>query len=258
MLAFGAKFANITGMEEAKKLREIAGALTQLEPLNKAKTEAAKKVRRKALTMLFENWPLVAEAQGKYSLHPFLRELWTMLQNTAAEWKNIDLGVCREFDLRFSKRRTGGAEHRSFIDELNRWADELEAGTGQEKDGQGSGRKPKISKEEANVRVRELLRETPTWDWTTRKLAEQIPCSLGWISYLPAWRAYHEKRKELRRAGTIKTVSLSDEFEAVLGTGKKDNVLNQLIAEQEKDQRQDARQAKLYLSQKKKPDRSRW
>jgi hypothetical protein len=29
------------GMEKAKKVREIAGALTQLEPLNKAKTDTA-------------------------------------------------------------------------------------------------------------------------------------------------------------------------------------------------------------------------
>jgi len=115
--------------------------------------------------------------------------------------------------------------------------------------------KMKMSKEEANVRARELLRETPTWDWTARKLAKQIPCSLGWIPYLAAWRAYHERRQELRRAKTIKTVSLSEELEAVLGTGDKDEVLKQLIAEQGREEHQDARQAKLYVSHDKKPRR---
>lgn len=117
--------------------------------------------------------------------------------------------------------------------------------------------KATMTKEEANVRARDLLRETPTWDWTARRLAAQIPCCLGWISGLPAWRGYHEKRKQLRRAGTIKTVSLTDELEAVLGTGDKDEMVNRLIAEQEKEQREDSRQAKLYVSHKKKPDHGR-
>jgi len=121
------------------------------------------------------------------------------------------------------------------------------ASTDENPNGQGSASKTKISKEEANVRARRLLTETPTWDWTARMLAKQIP--------LPAWRAYHERRQELQRKGTIKTVSLTDTMEAVLGKGDKDEVLNQLIAEQEDDDRKDGRQAKLYLSQEKKPKR---
>jgi hypothetical protein len=38
----------------------------------------------------------------------------------------------------------------------------------------GKKGKAKITKNEANVRVRELLRETPTWDWT---LPWRIPIS---------------------------------------------------------------------------------
>jgi hypothetical protein len=123
----------------------------------------------------------------------------------------------------------------------------------QEKDGQSK----KITKDEANVRARQLLRETPNWDWTCRKLAKLIPCSLGWIPKLSAWRAYHEKRLELRRNKTIDTVSISKELEAVLGEGEKDEVLRQLIADQEADEREDARQARLYLSHNKKPERDR-
>lgn len=42
-------------------------------------------------------------------------------------------------------------------------------------------------------------------------------------------------------------------MESVLGTGEKNEVLQQLIAEQEEEQREDAGQAKLYLSHEKKP-----
>lgn len=119
-----------------------------------------------------------------------------------------------------------------------------------------TGETKRITKEEANVCARQLLMKTPSWDWTCRKLEKQIPCCLGWISSLPAWRAYHEKRKELRRNKTIETVSLSDELEAVLGEGEKDEVLKQLIAEEEGEERENARRAKLYLSQQRKPKRS--
>jgi hypothetical protein len=119
----------------------------------------------------------------------------------------------------------------------------------------GTAGKRKMSKEEANVLARQLLCETPTWDWTTRKLAKQIPCSLGWIPRLPVWRLYKERRDQVRKQGTIKTVSLTSEREAVLGTGDRDETLNRLIAEQEQDQREDGRQAKLYVSHEKKPKR---
>ncbi len=46
-------------------------------------------------------------------------------------------------------------------------------------------------------------------------------------------------------------VRLFIQFSATLGTGKKDEVPQQLIAEQEGECREDARQARLYLSQEK-------
>jgi hypothetical protein len=146
----------------------------------------------------------------------------------------------------------------ALLAEASQSPSEKEKG-GQPIEGRGGEkeRKTKITKEEANVRVRELLTKTPSWDWTTRKLAKQINCSPTTVSKTPAYRVYNEKRKELRRAGTIDTVSISKELEAVLGTGEKDEVLKQLIADQEKDQRQDARQPKLYLSQEKRPERGR-
>jgi hypothetical protein len=111
----------------------------------------------------------------------------------------------------------------------------------------------KITREEANIEVRRLLKETPSWDWTVTKLADKIGCSRGLISQCPAWKAYKERRDRVRKEGTINTVSLTSEMEAVLGAGEPDEVLQQLIAEQEEEGREDARHPKLYLSHEKKP-----
>ena len=126
-----------------------------------------------------------------------------------------------------------------------------------QKEKREGGQGERITKDEANVRVRQLLKKTPTWKWSTRKLAKQVHCGHVLISKTPAYIAYNQKREELRCKKTIDTVSLSDELEAVLGEGEKDEVLKQLIAEQEGEQREDARQARLYLSRQKKGKRSR-
>jgi len=110
----------------------------------------------------------------------------------------------------------------------------------------------KIPSGEANVEVRRLLKETPCWDWTVKKLPKQVGCSTGTISNCPAWQAYKDLRDRRRKETTINTVSISTEMESVLGSGEKDEVLQQVIAEQEGDEREDARQAKLYVSHEKK------
>ena len=112
--------------------------------------------------------------------------------------------------------------------------------------------KPKLSCEEANIEVRRVLKENPSWHWKIREMAKKVGCSTGLITKCPAWKAYNERRTQLRKEGTIKTVSLTSELEAVLGTGEKNEALQQLIAEQEEDERTDAKQAKLYLSHEKK------
>lgn len=57
----------------------------------------------------------------------------------------------------------------------------------------------------------------------------------------------------MREKKTINTVSISKELESELGKGEKDEVLQRLIVEQGKEDREDTRQAKLYLSHDKKP-----
>ena len=110
--------------------------------------------------------------------------------------------------------------------------------------------------DEVNIEVRRILRGNPSWEWTVTKLTVEVKKNLGGgsrgaVGSCPAWRAYNERRDELRKKKTINTVSLTEELETVLGTeGEK---LQQLLVEQEKDKLEDARQAKLYLSHEKKP-----
>jgi hypothetical protein len=139
------------------------------------------------------------------------------------------------------------------------YQDALEAVTADLASKQQAGQKPtaasggkKITKEEANVRARELIRENP--NYTIRKLAEKIPCSTGLVSQLPAWKALQEYKKKMFGNRRPKVIPLTKELEACLGS--KDEQIQQLTADQEKDQRQDTRQARLYLSQKK-PDYGR-
>jgi hypothetical protein len=124
--------------------------------------------------------------------------------------------------------------------------------------GQGGGKKRKITLAEANIEVGRLLKETPSWEWTVRKLAAAVKKrlgggSVGTIGECPVWKAYDDRRRELRKNKRIKTVSLTSEMKAVLGVDG--DSLPELIAEQEAEDRDDTRKAKLYLSHEKKPKR---
>jgi hypothetical protein len=124
--------------------------------------------------------------------------------------------------------------------------------------GQGGEKKRKITLPEANIEVRRLLKETPSWEWKVRALTAAVKKRLGGgsqglIASCPAWKAYNEKREQLEKAGTIKTVPFTSEMEAVLGVDG--DSLPELIAEQEAEDRDDTRKAKLYLSHEKKPKR---
>jgi hypothetical protein len=92
-------------------------------------------------------------------------------------------------------------------------------------------KKRRITSDEANIRAREILVENPTI--SSRDLAAQIGCSSGLISKLPAWRAVQEQLAAGARPKRMKTVSLSDTVLAT--TGRKDDPLQKLIAEQEAD-----------------------
>lgn len=104
----------------------------------------------------------------------------------------------------------------------------------------------KITKAEANMKARDILKKDP--EITGRELAQKIGCSNGLISELPAWRAVQEQRKKGRKP---KKRRLTNRMLKVAGTGKKDQVLKELILEQQADEKEDDRQAKLYIDPKK-------
>ena len=94
-------------------------------------------------------------------------------------------------------------------------------------------KRQRISREEANFRAREALKNPKLR--SVRKLAEAIGCSEGLVAQLPAWRAYQE---ELERCGekkvrAPKAVGLTDAVNA--NAGQDDPELERLIAEHQAD-----------------------
>ncbi|MCE5303090.1 MAG: hypothetical protein LLF97_08285 [Planctomycetaceae bacterium] len=97
-----------------------------------------------------------------------------------------------------------------------------------------SSGKAAISKDEANLRAREALKNTKT-TWSERKLAKAIGCSAGLVHKLPAWRAHQEElaMKGKKTAGGPKACGLTDGIMA--SKGQDDPELERLIAEQQAD-----------------------
>lgn len=113
-------------------------------------------------------------------------------------------------------------------------------------------KKSRISREEANVEARKILKKNH--NIKARDLAKKIPCSIGLVSKLPVWKAVQEQRKqELKKGRKAKKVRLTKKMLKIAGTGKKDETLNRLIVQQQADIQEDDRQAKLFLSEQKKP-----
>lgn len=76
-------------------------------------------------------------------------------------------------------------------------------------------RKPRITKDEANVRAREALKgRVPKGKrrWSQRTLAKAIGCAVGQVPELPAWQAYAEEHGLKRDKGDAapKPVSLTE------------------------------------------------
>ncbi len=93
----------------------------------------------------------------------------------------------------------------------------------------------RISRQEANICARKLLKDNP--NLTIRKLAKEIPCSIGLVSKLPVWKAIVEERKKHGKPAVPKAVRLTDKMEKTLG--QEDESLKKLIGEQDADQKLD-------------------
>jgi hypothetical protein len=103
-------------------------------------------------------------------------------------------------------------------------------------------KRPAVTAEEANPRVRDALRCRPPngKKWTVRRMAKAIGCSTGLLNRLPAWRAYRLEQRNKEKAPAPKAVGLT---EVVLANeGQEDPSLAMLIAEQDKDAKAEERQ----------------
>jgi hypothetical protein len=88
----------------------------------------------------------------------------------------------------------------------------------------------RITKEEANIRAREILQKEP---WLSqRELANKIPCSTGLVGNLPAYRAVRDGFSTRGRIKRPKAVHFSPAVEATLG--RTDNIAT-LARQQEQD-----------------------
>jgi hypothetical protein len=96
------------------------------------------------------------------------------------------------------------------------------------------GDKPRITRDEANLRAREALKNTKM-KWSERKLAKAIGCSPPLVHLLPAWRAHQEALTQQGKKKTPipKAVGLTDKM---LSTeGQNDPELERLISEHQAD-----------------------
>jgi hypothetical protein len=91
--------------------------------------------------------------------------------------------------------------------------------------------RPKLTKEEANIKVREYL--TKHHDAKIRDLPSNIGCSVGLIAKTPAWKAFQAAKKEGRQPKKSKTVRLTSKSQKIIGT--EDLEVQRLINEQKAD-----------------------
>lgn len=91
--------------------------------------------------------------------------------------------------------------------------------------------RPKLTKDEANIKARDFLRQSP--NATSRELATGIGCASGLVSKLPAWRAVKEQRDKGRQPKKAAAVALTPKMGQVVGI--EDEALSKLISEQEAD-----------------------
>lgn len=142
----------------------------------------------------------------------------------------IDMAGCRvptavrEFDELIDSIR----ERMVFLADLDASAVTPDKATG------SVGRPPQITKEEANVEARRLLKEDAGFaKKTAEEWSEAIGCSKGLVVDLPAWQVVMAQtgRGRKGRPARPKVVSFTDKMQTVTG----DERLNQLIAQSKAD-----------------------
>jgi hypothetical protein len=100
------------------------------------------------------------------------------------------------------------------------------------------GSRPRIKRDEANVRARAALRNRPPRGkkrWTVRDLAKAIGCSGGLVPNLPAWEAYAEEHSLKRDKAHAAPKAVALTRKVLANEGCSDAQLERLIAEQAAD-----------------------
>ena len=90
------------------------------------------------------------------------------------------------------------------------------------------------SREEANVRVRKLLRANPKL--TSAEIAHDIGRSAPYVRKLDAWVAVQKKKREQGPGASVRARRLSEVDTDNLSTGERDGVLNELTQHSDADQ----------------------
>ena len=88
-----------------------------------------------------------------------------------------------------------------------------------------------MSREEANIEAREVLKGRPPNGkrWSTRAVAKAVGCALGQVLKLPAWQAYAEEHPWTRSPASPKGVTLTDK--TLAKEGRPDEELERVRAE---------------------------
>ena len=193
-------------------------------PAETAKERISKIVR----TVMYDYVAQFAEAQGMIThLHVSYKQhdVWGLLEDLAGV-------VTSKYGVELAAQRPQPAE---------RLEEEKRAGgpaPGETSLADASVRQePRISKKEANVLARHLLKKNPFLK--ARELAKQIRCSVGLVSQLPAWQAVQEKRKAGWTPRNLRAVRLTEELQENLSQGERDDVLKQLIKQQDREMKVD-------------------
>jgi hypothetical protein len=168
--------------------------------------------------------------------------------DTAASLRGRTAEVLTAIHKPSRKARSGGlildlfAKARQLAYSLRRWAEDIETEDSQpvgEPPAPGdSMSRPRTTVQEANCKAMELARADPAFvQRSLREWADAIGCSHGLVTELPLWQETMRRTGRGRKDKSVapKAVSLTKPLEAATGEGDKDDVLNQLIAQQEAD-----------------------
>ena len=120
--------------ERSRTLREIAAALEEWAQFNKSGDDrqsrrscAAKQATRKAMRLMIEHLAVLTWCEQTYGCRPPIQMVFACLKQ-AASWPDTkDLGGCWNWGEDFVRPKLWDGEERSFIDEVTRWANRLDA-----------------------------------------------------------------------------------------------------------------------------------